>query len=147
MRAVLLLSLAAASVTGMSCAQQSRSADGSKTAGPPDARQLIDIVLKSRDVPRTVDVTCASTGSEAADRTLGDYLATLLTEYTRQEGKNWITAGCQAAPANDTSGAAWHCEVMFHHRYDEDSWDRGLFFRLTRDRSVIRNSYKCTGGG
>jgi hypothetical protein len=143
MRAVLVVTAVAAAGLMLSCARQSRSAD----AGPPSARQLLNLVLDSRDVPRTVDVTCATVGSQPTDRTLGDYIATLLTEYTRPEGRNWITAACKPAPANDTSGAAWHCEVTFHREHGEDSWERGLFFRLTAGHKVIAGSYMCTGGG
>jgi hypothetical protein len=42
---------------------------------------------------------------------------------------------------------AWHCEVTFHREHGEDSWERGLFFRLTAGHKVIAGSYMCTGGG
>lgn len=125
--------------------QQSRQTQPQRPA-PPTTRQLMDILLKSRDVPRNVDVTCATVGSEPTDRTLGDYVASMLTEYARPGGRNWITASCKPAPANDKSGAVWHCEVAFHRQKGEEIMDRGLFFRLMPNSEVVANSYICTGG-
>jgi hypothetical protein len=148
MKQILLAGACVLMTVGTACSQQKVGAGSGESPAnqPPDARHLIGIMLCSAGVARSVDVSCSHAGSLDSDRTLGDYIATLLTEYTQKNGQNWLTASCKAAPGNDTSGAAWHCEVMFHRENGEDSWARGLFFRLTRSEKVIPNSYICTGG-
>lgn len=143
------MKLVAAAVAGaLLCCSQTPANKAVRKPGAqgPSTRQLLDIVLGSRDVPRSVDESCATVGSQPGDRTLGNYIATLLTDFASAEGRNWITASCKPAPPEDKA-SVWHCDVRFHREHGEDSWVRGLFFRLSRNGNVIPRSYMCTGGG
>jgi hypothetical protein len=147
MRTIALLTLAIVSCAGTGWsgppAQVSR-----KTAEtrPLSRKQLIKIVLDSRDVLRGVDSSCANAGSEVNDRTLGDYIASILAQYAEPTGRNWITAACEPATAGDRK-AKWECEVVFHREYGEDVFDWGLAFQLDGALKVLPASFRCTGAG
>jgi hypothetical protein len=116
-------------------------ADGQPSAhDAATAREALRGALGLRDVPLRLHPSCAAAGADAADRTVGDYLAGQLAAMDRPA--NTVSAACTAAPAGRRA-----CSVWFKHRSDEERWAWGLAFELDARGRPLARSIRCLGAG
>lgn len=109
----------------------------------PSAKDAIRLLINNHDISLSVDASCKGVGTQPADQTIGDYISGFLA--AQNTGKNGITAGCKPAP---DSTDRWQCSVELHHSEGEDVWTWGVDFGVRKaDRTVIRESVRCTGAG
>lgn len=113
-------------------------------AQTPTPKQIIAAALRVQSLPRTVHSSCASVGSDFSDRTIGDYLASLLGEFAAKDGKQWVEASCKPSSRPEH----WDCSLTLYRHDQEDEWGRGLDFSMTRTgHKVLPATVRCTGGG
>jgi hypothetical protein len=114
---------------------------------PPDTKEVLRYLMRNLDVPLTVDSSCNGVGTTSDDLTIGDYLSGFWAEHAQKDGQNWLVV--TAVPAVTPDGkAAWQAAVMVQRRdaYDVMSWGAG-FLITAADRVVVRQSFRCLGGG
>jgi hypothetical protein len=113
---------------------------------PPGPKDAIAAAIAHHDLLLSTYPSCSGVGTEPADSTIGQYLAGFLGHQTDDAGKNWIEAGCTASTS---PGAAWQCRVVIRRRNpaQEEEWGWGVRFLIRANRSVIRESFECTGSG
>ncbi|WP_326542944.1 hypothetical protein [Pseudorhodoferax sp.] len=131
--AALGLAAALAAAPGCSAAPAAPAADTS-------ARNVVRAALQLRDVPLTVHATCRQAGGDAADRTLGDYLAGLLAAMDRPG--NTVAASCRAV-----GGTHRACTLWLRHRSEEERWAWGLAFDIDAQDRPLPASVRCLGAG
>lgn len=113
-------------------------------AQTPTPKQVVAAAFRIQSVARTVHSSCANTGSEFSDRTIGDYLASLLGEFADKNATQWIEASCKPSRRKDY----WACSLTLFRHDKEDEWGRGLDFSMTkRGHRVLLSTIRCTGGG
>ena len=114
---------------------------------PPNSKDLIEAALRSSDAPLSVDPSCQNAGSDFDDKTIGRYVSGLLAQQSEPKGSNWIQTTAESA--RDRSGVdVWRCRIMIRHVDGDDRWGWGVQFSVRqRDGLVLRDSFKCIGGG
>jgi hypothetical protein len=114
---------------------------------PPNSKDLIEAALRSSDVPLSVDPSCKNVGSDFDDKTIGRYVSGLLAQQSEPKGSNWIQTTAESV--RDGSGVdVWQCRIMIRHVDGDDRWGWGVQFSVRqRDGFVLRDSFKCIGGG
>ncbi len=114
---------------------------------PPTAKDVIDAVIASGDVPLSVSPTCANVGTEPSDATIGRYVAGFLAELSAPTKKNWIET--KVEPGQSAAGEpASICTLTLRHEDGDDRWGWGVKFHVrTSDGLVLRNSFTCVGAG
>lgn len=114
---------------------------------PPKPKDVVEALLRSSEVSLSVDSSCDGVGSDFGDRTIGRYVSGLLAEQSEPKGKNWIETTID--PDKDAAGEdIWRCHVVIRHVDGDDRWGWGVQFAVRqKDGVVLRNSYRCTGGG
>lgn len=110
------------------------------TAEGTSARTVVRAALQLRDVPLGVHSTCRQAGSDAADHSIGDYLAGLLAAMDRPA--NTVAASCQAG-----TGKLRTCTLWLRHRGDEERWAWGLAFDIDEQSQPRPASVRCLGAG
>jgi hypothetical protein len=116
-------------------------------SSPPNTKEVLRHLMRNLDVPLTVDSSCKGVGTTDDDLTIGDYLSGFLAEHAKEDGQNWLEVTTVPAATPDGS-AAWECRVMVRRRDAEDvmGWGAGFLVTAT-DRAVVRQSFRCLGGG
>lgn len=123
------------------CGTAGAASDGQPVAhDPATARAALRGALGLRDVPLQVHPSCRDVGSDAADRTLGDYLAGQLAAMDRPA--NTVAAACTAG-----TGGRQSCSVWFRHRSEEERWAWGLSFELDPRGRPLARTLRCLGAG
>lgn len=114
---------------------------------PPSAKDIIDAVLASSDVPLSVSPTCEGMGTEPSDKTIGRYLAGFLAELSSPARKNWIETN--VAPGRSAAGDEVSvCRLTLRHEDGDDRWGWGVQFQVrTHDGAVLPDSFTCLGAG
>ena len=114
-------------------------------AEPPGSKQAVRMLLSIHDIPLTTHPSCKDVGSEFRDKTIGDYIAGLMSDMgkTSMMGRNTVSAKCEPAGVP----GAWRCTVELGRRDGENEWVRGVEFRVSTQGLVQRDSIRCTGGG
>jgi len=114
---------------------------------PPSSKDVIDAVIASARVRLDVSPTCQSIGTEAADATIGRYLAGFLAELSSPDKKNWIETS--VAPGMSVAGEPVAiCSLTLRHEDGDDRWGWGVRFHVrTSDGLVLADSFTCTGAG
>jgi hypothetical protein len=114
---------------------------------PPTAKDVIDAVIASGNVPLTVSPSCANAGTEPSDTTIGQYLAGFLAELSAPDKKNWIETKIE--PGRSAAGeAVTVSSLMIRHEDGDDRWGWGVQFQVrTSDRLVLTESFSCVGAG
>lgn len=114
---------------------------------PPNTKEVLQYLMRNLDVPLTVNSSCKGMGTTDGDLTIGDYLSGFLAEHTKEGGQNWLEV--TAVPAVTPDGkAAWDSRVMVRRKDAEDEMGWGTGFLITAsDRVVVRQSFRCLGGG
>ncbi len=114
---------------------------------PPTAKDAIDVLLASSQVPLSVDPSCQGVGTEQSDQTIGRYLSGFLAELSDPQASNAIetTIEAQQLPSGEP---AWVCKVMLRHAMGEDIWRWGVEFAVQQKDGTVRpDSFRCLGGG
>lgn len=114
---------------------------------PPNSKDVIEAALRSSDVPLSVDSSCKNAGSDFEDKTIGRYVSGLLAQQSEPKGSNWIQTNAESV--KEGNGAdVWRCRIMIRHVDGDDRWGWGLQFSVRqKDGIVLRDSFKCIGGG
>jgi hypothetical protein len=114
---------------------------------PPSAKDVIDAVIASGNVPLSVSPTCANVGTEPSDATIGRYLAGFLAELASPTKKNWIETRIE--PGRSAGGEPVSiCTLTLRHEDGDDRWGWGVRFHVrSSDGLVLANSFICTGAG
>jgi hypothetical protein len=113
---------------------------------PPAAKDVIDAVIRSGNVPLSVSPTCQNVGTEPADATIGRYLAGFMAEMRQPDKSNWIETDVQSG--NSEGESVWICRLTLRHVAGDDRWGWGVQFHVRqRDGAVLPNSFTCTGAG
>ncbi len=109
---------------------------------PPTAKDVIDALLASSQVPLSVDPSCAGAGTEPGDRTIGRYLAGFLAELSDPEARNAIETSVEER------GAVWVCRLFVRHAQGEDVWRWGVEFSVRKSDGLVQpESFRCLGAG
>jgi hypothetical protein len=113
----------------------------------PDTKEVLRYLMRNLDVPLTVHSSCSGVGTTADDLTIGDYLSGFWAEHAQKSGQNWLDVTAVAATTPDGK-AAWEARVMLRRKNAEDEMGWGTGFLITAaDRTVVRQSFRCLGGG
>ena len=112
---------------------------------PPDRTDILEALILSEAAPLATDPDCAWE-TEETDRTLGRYLAGLLTGpyevFTDEPGVNWIEIA--TAPETSQERALWLSRVLIHAGEREV---QGLEFLIRQsDGLVLADSFRCVRG-
>ena len=127
-------------LSALLCLAPAQAADNTAADTARSTRDALRGALQLRDVRLNVHDSCHQAGADAADRTIGDYLAGLLGAMDKPS--NTVQASCQPG-----DGKRQACTVWLKHRDDEERWAWGLQFELdARKRPLIR-SVRCLGAG
>jgi hypothetical protein len=111
-------------------------------ATPPTDRDVIDALLRHRDVKPT-HASCRGVTGIAGDETLGHYVAHLIAQLAAAHAENTpakLTAACDAGGSEDV----FRCRFVVHVQA-EDPWQYGVHFDLHADGSVPVSSIECPG--
>lgn len=114
---------------------------------PPSAKDVIDAVIASGQLPLRTSPTCASVGTEVSDGTIGRFLAGFLAELSSPEKKNWIETKIE--PGRSAQGEPVSlCTLTLRHEDGDDRWGWGVQFQVrSSDGLVLANSFTCVGAG
>jgi hypothetical protein len=114
---------------------------------PPTAKDVIDALLSSSQVPLAADPSCLNAGTEAEDKTIGRYLSGFLAELSDDKAKNAIETSIEAQQL-PTGEAVWQCRVMIRHALKEDIWRWGVQFSVQQKDGLVKpDSFRCVGAG
>jgi len=154
--AALAITLGAAACGPDRRGEGAQAADAAPPPGPrrydptvaPAPREVIRALLSIRDMPLSVDSSCATAGTSPDDADLGDYVSGWLAELREGPGKNWIETSVTPEPDSATGTRAWRSAVVFRHVDGDDRWGWGVRFLMSgADHRVIPGSVQCTGAG
>jgi len=115
---------------------------------PPKPKDVIEALMRSSEISLSVDPSCNGVGTEASDKTIGRYLSGFLVEQNAPKGQNWIETTIESG--KDAAGVEmiWLCHVVIRHVDGDDRWGWGVQFAVRqKDGVVLRDSFRCTGGG
>lgn len=109
---------------------------------PPTKSDIIEAVIRSSDLPRTVHWSCWS--PVEGGTTIGRYLADRLASL-EPDAQNWIEV--RTVPWRAPTGSYWKSTVTFHAALDKE-WlsSYGIEFLIRqRDGAVVPGSFSCPG--
>lgn len=113
----------------------------------PDTKEVLRHLMRNLDLPLTVNSSCSGVGTTADDQTIGDYVSGFWAEHAKKDGQNWLDVTAVSAKTADGK-PAWECRVMLRRKDAEDVMGWGVGFLITAaDRVVVRQSFRCLGGG
>jgi hypothetical protein len=128
-------------------AANSPAAGESQPLTPPSTKEILKLLLANCDVSLKVDASCAGVGSDFSDATIGDYISGLLAQQAQRRGENWIEVTCEPQPLTPPT-QYWKCRVVFQRIAAEERGGWGVTFLVRAStRSVVRDSFRCTGSG
>jgi hypothetical protein len=114
---------------------------------PPAAKDVIEAVIASANVPLSVSPTCTNVGTEPSDTTIGRYLAGFLAELSAPNKKNWVETKVEAGRSADGETVSV-CTLTLRHQDGDDRWGWGVRFHVrSSDGVVLTNSFTCVGAG
>lgn len=107
---------------------------------PPDETDILEALIRSANVPLTVDPFCHDIASTTEDKTIGRYVSGLLATHIR--------GGQNSIDVNVTEGypdkKVWIGSVVFSSGEDQSPYVWGLEFRVRRsDGLVFPSSFRC----
>ena len=140
-----IASLAAACWVLSGCA--THLAEGRKKVShlPPTAKDVLEVIL-SESQSQLTGASCQAVGTEATDRTVGQYLAGFLAELSDQKDANAVTTSVERGI--DNLEPVFLCRAMIRHAKGEDVWSWGVQFLVRqRDGEIVGNSLRCIGAG
>jgi hypothetical protein len=112
---------------------------------PPTAKDALLFLIRSHDVRLSVHPSCKGVGTDFQDNTIGEYISGFWAEQVEADGKNWVEAGCREG---EKPKAPWSCRIILHRMAGEEQWGWGVSFSVRKsDRAVLRESFRCVGGG
>lgn len=148
-----LMALLTAVVTGCASAPDFRTDDASVALPPraadaaPTPKDILYGLMRSAQVPLTVDPSCHGVGTEADDLTIGAYLSGFLAELSDPDFRNAIETDIEDA-VGPTGVPVWRATVLIGQAYGEVVWRWGVSFAIDRHhRSIIPESFRCIGAG
>lgn len=119
----------------------------SAAAPAPTTKQILQALFGALDTPLSVSETCTGIGTEADDRTVGDFIAGFLAEMSARTGQNWIEVAAERARATD-GRPVWQCRVILRRHHGEEEWGWGVGFHLgDPPRNPLNGSIRCLGSG
>jgi hypothetical protein len=114
---------------------------------PPTDKDLIHALIRSAEVPLTVDASCRFAGTERADRTIGRYISGFLAALDDPGTNNSIQTSLVDGPGGGDS-SVWIARVMVGQNAGELVWQWGVEFHVSkRDGRVDAASFRCLGAG
>jgi hypothetical protein len=114
---------------------------------PPGRKAILEALFANLDVPLTVHPSCMGVGTEADDKTIGDYVSGFLAEFERSGSRNFVETKAESA-ASASGEPVWRADVMLHHAAGDDEWGWGVRFDVRKsDGRVMRESFQCVGAG
>lgn len=114
---------------------------------PPSDKDLIHALIRSAEVPLTVDPSCRFVGTERSDGTIGRYLSGFLAAMGEPDHNNSIQTSLIEGPEGVAS-AFWTARVMLGQNAGELVWQWGVEFHVSkRDGTVDAASFRCLGAG
>jgi len=114
---------------------------------PPSAKDVIDAVIASGNVPLSVSPTCNNVGTEPSDSTIGRYLAGFMAELSSPDKKNWIETQVESGTSAKGEPVSI-CRLTLRHLDGDDRWGWGVQFHVRKsDGLVLADSFTCTGAG
>jgi len=116
--------------------------------GAPSKKEIFRLLLVNQDLLLSAYSSCVGVGSEAGDKTIGDYISSLLAQQTEPGGRNWIEVESRPQRENASAAVFWECRVVFHRVAGDERGGWGIRFLIrAKDRTAVRESFECTGGG
>lgn len=127
-------------------AATAQSVKGEKST-EPTAKEVIKQILSNGSIPLSSDPSCKSVGSSPTDKTVFDFVSSILSFQTEPDSKNYIKFSFTQEKTGKT-GLVWVCDVLFYGEDGENVWNNGLRVKIRdSDRKLIRGSLMCTGTG
>lgn len=113
----------------------------------PTAKEVIKQILLNGDIPLSVDPSCKSVGSSPGDKTILDFVSSIISFQNEPDSKNSLEFKFeQKKSAKD--GLVWVCDLMFYGADGENVWSNGLRVKIRNsDRKLLRDAVVCTGTG
>jgi len=123
------------------------SASHARSAVPPGPKQIIQVLLRNVNLPLKVHPSCVEAGTDASDRTIGDYLSGFLAELSDPNGRNSIETSIEKG-ADRTDNGTWTARVMIGQSMGEVEWRWGVEFAMDKRTGTARpTSFRCIGAG
>lgn len=114
---------------------------------PPSDKDLIHALIRSAEVPLTVDPSCRFAGTERSDSTIGRYISGFLAALDDPSNSNSILTSLVDGPGGGAS-PLWTARVMIGQNAGELVWQWGVEFSVSkRDGTVDAASFRCLGAG
>ncbi len=112
----------------------------------PDAKELIKILIANGSVPLSADESCNGVGSSPEDKTIADYLASLISFQAEPDS----SARVEVKNVKDGKAKAtvWTSDLMFLGKSGEDIYSWGFRIQIKdADRKLVSGSIRCIGAG
>lgn len=114
---------------------------------PPSDKDLIHALIRSAEVPLSVDASCRFAGTERTDRTIGRYISGFLAALDDPGTNNSVQTSLVDGPGGGDS-PVWIARVMLGQNAGELVWQWGVEFHVSkRDGTVDAASFRCLGAG
>lgn len=114
---------------------------------PPTGKDLIHALIRSAEVPLSVDPSCRFAGTERSDSTIGRYISGFLAALDDPGNNNSIQTSLLEGPEGVDSDS-WLARIMLGQNAEELVWQWGVEFRVSkRDGTVDAASFRCLGAG
>lgn len=117
------------------------------------AKEALRYLLHGHTIPLTVNASCKTVGMDFSDKTIGDFMSGMLSQFVYAKGansKNWITASCRKSPKSSKTDPIRDCEITFHQaRLEEETlWAWGFKFSARkRHNTIIQSTLQCLTAG
>ena len=122
-------------------------ADGQTKTIEPTAKEAIKQIFLNADIRLADAQFCKGMGSNAADKTILDFLSGVLSFQAEPKTNNNVEFSFKQEK-NERGELVWVCDVMFKGSDDADIWNNGIRFNMRNsDRKLIRRSLICIGSG
>lgn len=116
--------------------------------GKPSNKDVILMVIQNSDVLLNVDSSCSGVGSEANDKTIGQFLSSFWQYHTDSTARNSLQINVAEAEDNEIKEKHWKATFMINGQTENENWSWGVsFYVLDKNWLVIRKSFRCLGGG
>ena len=116
-------------------------------------KEALRYLLRGNAIPLTVNESCKTVGMDFSDKTIGDFVSGMLSQFVYAKGansKNWITASCRNSPKSSKIEPIRDCEITFHQaRLEEETlWAWGFRFSAkARSKDIIQSTLLCVVAG
>ena len=113
----------------------------------PTVKEVIKQILSNGDISLSVDPSCKSVGSSPNDKTILDFVSSILSFQAEPDSKNYIKFSF-VQEKSPKENLVWVCDLMFHGEEGENVWSNGLRVKIRNsDRKLLRGVVVCTGTG